>query len=352
MPRQVLYLVVLLSGAVSIVVGQGTPAAVIVGLKSDDAGVRRAAQDEAVKLGAPAIGPLCGLIAEGTPMAVSVGEKALAAIAAQATAPGNDAYRQAVGAALGEQAKSAASDGARVAAVRSLGLVGGADAVGALAMGLRDAVTFEVAREALMRAPGAEATKGLLGALGEASSEQKPALILALGARRDPRAVKLLVGLLKSAEAPTRTAAAVALGQIGDVAAGKALIAAATKLPDAERQVALASVLALADSARATGSKAASALYQCALDGGATLAQRRAGLRGLGAVGSVVAVNTLLAKMSDPGLGATATALLANVPDDKLAGPLLAALKRAQGDRRAALLEFGRQRKLAGLPAS
>jgi len=343
--------VLVLAGVSSCVSAQATPDSVLAGLKSGDAGVRRAAQDEAVKLGAPVIAPLCALIAENTPMGISVAEKTLSAIVAQATAPGNDATRKAVSATLAEQSKSAPSDRARVAAVQCLGLVGGAEAIGPLSAALRDRVTFEAAREALMRVPGTEATRALIAALAGVPAEEQPAIALALGIRRDPTAVKPLLGLLKRADGAVRTATLAALGQIGDVSAAKALLAVAAQASDADRPTAVATVLTLADNARVASPKRAFALHKCALDKGATVAQRRAGLIGLTAAGDAGSVKVLLTRLADPELGPTVVVLLGELPDDKLAGPLLAELRKATGDRRAALLELGRARKVAGVPA-
>jgi len=351
MSARIVCLAVLLGVASSFVAGQPTPEAVLAGLKSEDAAARRQAQDEAVKLGAAAIAPLCALIAEDTPMGISAAEKTLLAIVARATAPGSDDIRQAVSAALAEQTKCAPADRARVIATRFLGLVGGADVVPALAAALDGKATFEPARGALMRIPGAQATKALLAAAAKAPAEQRPPLLLALGARRDATALRPLLGYAKRTDVAASVAALTALAQIGDVRAAKTVTAIAAKATGPIRSAAIDALLALADAQRARNPKTAGPLYRAAFDRGVTNAQRSAALIGLTATDYPGLLRLLVTALAGPGLARTASTLVSRMPDDKLAAALRTALKTAKGDARAALLDLARQRKLSGLPS-
>jgi len=330
---------------------QPTPDSLLAGLKSEDSAARRAAQDEAVKLGAAAIAPLCVLIAENTPMGISTAEKTLSAIVARATAPGSDAVRKAVSAALAEQVKAGSSARARSTAARVLGLVAGREAVSALALALAEPATFEAAREALMRIPGREATAALAAALKTPAAERRPALLLALGARRDATALKPLLGYARGTDGAAAMAALAALAQTGEVRAARAVTAIAAKATGPVRSAAVDALLALADVQRARKPRAAGPLYRSAFDRGVTDAQRSAALTALAAVHYPSLLRLLVTALTDQRLSSTASALLSRMPDDQLAAGLHSELKTAKGDARAALLNLGRERKLPGLPS-
>jgi HEAT repeat protein len=339
-----------LAAAAAVLEAQPALDAVIAALRSEDAAARRSAQDEAVKVGAPIIAPLCALIAEGTPIGISAADKTLGAIAARATTPGNADYRKAVVAALTEQVKAAGSDRARSDAAMVLGLVGGAEVVPALAAALAQPGTFEGARYALMRIPAKQATAALAAALKAASADRQPALILALGARRDASALKAIAPFAIGPDGPPRVAALTALGLTGSPSAAKPLKAAALKGSDAARLSALDALLALAEVQRAKSATSARATYLFVLQQAATAAQRSAAILGLQATGYPGLLDVILAAQKDDALRVAADAALARIPDEQLARSLKSALAKAKGDRRQALLDLGRKRNLPGLP--
>ncbi|MBM3500902.1 MAG: hypothetical protein FJX74_19765, partial [Armatimonadetes bacterium] len=117
--------IITLCGLVTAVWPQGeTPEALVQGLMSDDAATRVAAETAAVKLGAPMVKPLCDLLAAGDTKSVTVAERMLFAIAAAASAPGNQAHADAVAAALAAQAERAACPEAQTCALRLQALLG------------------------------------------------------------------------------------------------------------------------------------------------------------------------------------------------------------------------------------
>ena len=320
-------------------------------LRADDPATRAKAQQAAAQVGAPMVGPVFGLLAEGTPQAMRVGEGALYSLAAVASRPGSEAQRTDLAEALMVQLGGAPSPRARQVAARLLSLVGGDDTVPALAAALREADTFEAARFALERIPGEAAGQALLAALPELPAEQQVGLIHTLGARRDQGAVPALMDLGRAAESPVQRAAIQALGRIGDGAAAPVVAAEAGRGSAAAREGALHAMLALADAQQAADPELAVRLCRRAFDKALTKAQRQAALMGLAAAGDPDILARLRPALGDPGSRATALRLLARLPGTAATDLLRAEVEAAQGTEKAALLGLLTERSFpAALP--
>jgi len=106
---------------------------------------------------------------------------------------------------------------------RKLALVGSAVSVPALTKLLGLENHSHMARFAMERIPGPEATKALADAVGSVSGALKVGVIGSIGTRRDASSVAALVSVLGSSDALVAKAAARALGQIGTTEAATAL---------------------------------------------------------------------------------------------------------------------------------
>lgn len=153
------------------------------------------------------------------------------AMAAAASAPGNDARRAELATTLAAKASDAAvAQPARVWLVRQLEHMGRGEAVPALTALLNgpDAELREGARRALVKNPDPAATASLRAALEKGGDAAwKIGLAAALGDKHDASAVALIAPMLKDAQ--TGVIAAKALGQIATPEAIDALSAAASQ---------------------------------------------------------------------------------------------------------------------------
>jgi HEAT repeat protein len=114
-------------------------------------------------------------------------------------------------------------------ACRRLGIYGSDASVPVLARLLRDAATFEMARDALHRIPGEKSAAALRAELPRTSGKNRLAIINSLSARRDQPSTASLTKLLDDQDAATASAAAAALGRIATPAAAQALAQAAAR---------------------------------------------------------------------------------------------------------------------------
>lgn len=108
-------------------------------------------------------------------------------------------------------------------ACRELAVIGGKDAVPALAALLPDAMLSHMARYALETIPDPSASAALRDALGKVKGRQLAGVIGSLGVRHDLESVKPIAALLADSDADVAQAAARALGKIGGVEAAGAI---------------------------------------------------------------------------------------------------------------------------------
>lgn len=119
---------------------------------------------------------------------------------------------------------------------RKLAIVGSAESVSALQKLLSLESHSHMARFALERISGLEATRALVESLANVSDALKGGVISSIGSRRDASAIATLASELKSPNAAVVKAAAVALGTIGTSQAATALANAkpSTEIRDAQ----------------------------------------------------------------------------------------------------------------------
>lgn len=198
------------------------PAFLAQGLKSSDPSVRRLAFDASVRLGPPMIPALLDAIRNGDQAQRYTAEKALTRIVASASAP--EAKTQAaVAHALAEQvaAKGANDASDRVSAARLLGLVGQPDSATIAALRralLEGGPVGAAALESMQRIPGPAMTEALVDTAYMLPGEL-PALLLAVGARKDDAALPLLADAARGRSGETQVAAVRALGILGSAKA-------------------------------------------------------------------------------------------------------------------------------------
>ncbi len=106
---------------------------------------------------------------------------------------------------------------------RKLAIVGTADSVPSLSKLLKIEGHSHMARFALERIPGPEATRALSDALNTVNDALRVGVISSIGSRQDATSVAALIPMLGSSNASVVKAAAVALGQIGSKEAASAL---------------------------------------------------------------------------------------------------------------------------------
>jgi type 1 glutamine amidotransferase/HEAT repeat protein len=123
--------------------------------------------------------------------------------------------------------KSTTKVGAKDAIARQLAIVGTSASVPVLAPMLSDKTTVDIARYALERIEGPEASNALRTALGATQDARvKSGLIHSLARRKDTASVPMLQAIMASSDATLSAAAVNALGMIGTPDAEKALFAA------------------------------------------------------------------------------------------------------------------------------
>ena len=106
---------------------------------------------------------------------------------------------------------------------RKLAMCGSAAAVPAVAALLSSEENAHLARHALERIPGNEASQALVAALPKVTGKLKLGAIASLGARREAAAIPALTALLTDTDGAVVRAATLALGVIGGSAAVAAL---------------------------------------------------------------------------------------------------------------------------------
>jgi len=228
------------------------PGFVAQGLASSDPTVRRVAYDNAIKLGPPMVGPLLDMLTRGGAAERHVAAMALERIAANASAPGAEAQAVAVQASLVARLSAHESGAAedRVCAARLLGLVGRSDqrTVAALEKALQEnGPVSDAALGAMQRIPGQAVTMALIHALRQASSWQQPALLVALGARKDEAAIAVIADTARSGTGDVQLAAVRALGMVGSAKAIPILRRIAAGAAGAVRQAVADALIVLID---------------------------------------------------------------------------------------------------------
>jgi HEAT repeat protein len=154
----------------------------------------------------------------------------------------------------------------RALAFRLLSLIGGEDAVPAVARFLRDTELREEAVFCLERIPGAVSIKALAGAYKDVPDDFKPRILAALGHRRAAEALPLVTEALRSPNPEIALAAVKAYGRIGKKPASPPRLPDPASLGEWEKIEHMDSLLRWADVQVREGNHAdAMKIYQTAL---------------------------------------------------------------------------------------
>jgi HEAT repeat protein len=154
----------------------------------------------------------------------------------------------------------------RAFAFRLLSLIGGDDAVPAVARYLRDPELREEAAFCLERIPGAASIKALAAAYKDAPDDFKPRLLAGLGHRRAAEALPVVIEALRSSNPEIALAATKAYGRIGKKPASPPRLPDASSLSEWQKIEHLDSLLRWADAQVREGNHAdALKIYQTAL---------------------------------------------------------------------------------------
>jgi HEAT repeat protein len=140
-----------------------------------------------------------------------------------AASTGNRAARKDIEQKLIKAIDSDISRDAKDYVCRKLAIVGSSNSVTLLSKLLKMESHSHMARYALERIPGHEATQALTDALSSVADSLKVGVMSSIGSRRDPAAIEALKASLASSNALVAKAAAAALGQIGTAEAASVL---------------------------------------------------------------------------------------------------------------------------------
>ncbi len=290
--------VLALLAVVSITFAQADTDAVMRDLRSRDAGVRNAASEKAVEIGAPMVTPLLALYGVGTSLAESVAEKTLMKIVAKASAPGSEQLGAAVAAALGKGIESGATGLVRCEACKLAGMLGMDECVPPLRLAIGDDVTYAAALSALTQIPGHVAALGLVRSARNVPEARRPEVVRAVGARRDAFTAWVLIHPGTTRMGPA--AVYEALGMIAHPTSAPTLAAGALSDDVGIRKAAVHALISLADAEQQSGGAFARRCYRRALDYATNDAQRSAALIGLAETDPTSRVKWLTMGLDNP----------------------------------------------------
>ncbi|MBM4050958.1 MAG: hypothetical protein FJ279_38165, partial [Planctomycetes bacterium] len=230
-------------------------------------------------------------------------------------------------------------------ACRQLAIVGGKEAVPALAGLLADEPLSHIARYALESMPDPSVDDALRTALGQLKGKPLIGVINSVGERRDDKAVDALATLLRSPDGAVASAAAAALGKIGTPAAARALEKALDSAPAANQPSLGDACLCCADALASQGRRAeALALYDRLRSPQKPLAVRTAAMRGAIRIRGIPALVEHL-HSADPSMVNVALWLAQHeLPGAEATQALAAELAKLPVERQAQLIQALRNR--------
>jgi HEAT repeat protein len=240
-------------------------------------------------------------------------------------------------------------------ACRELAVIGGKEAVGALAELLSDEKMSHMARYALEPIPEAAVDDALRQAAGKVKGRLLVGVINSIGVRRDAKAIDVLAKLLGDADVEVASAAATSLGKIGDAAAGKALEQALDNAPAGVRAAVCDACVRCADALAAAGKRPeATALYDRVRGAEAPRPIRMAAMRGAIVVRQSAGLNLLMEQLrsEDAGMFAVALRLAHELSGAELTAALSAEVGKLGPDKQVLLIEtLGDRGDAVALPA-
>ncbi|GBC95611.1 hypothetical protein HRbin16_01403 [bacterium HR16] len=315
-------------------------------LRSPDDNTRRQAIEEVAPFGVKAIPALLAIIENPSaePGAVMAAKMALERVVYQSTRPGATAERKSAEQALLARLRKPAPESLQRFLLRLITVVGTSQSVPTLQKLLGDKTLREPARMALEQIPGNEATAALERAFTQATDPQwKSALLLAIGARKQPRSAKVVLGALKSAQPEVRLTAITVAGEFPTSEIQKALQQIAQKGSEKEKEAAQHSLARIAERLRRSAAAGqAAALFRWLYANGKTPALRSAGLSGLAHTSNADTASLLVKALEhpNPAIASTAYSLLQEVRLPGLAEALVVQLQRARGEQRLRLIDL------------
>ena len=224
---------------------------------------------------------------------------------------------------------------------RQLVVVGSADAVAVLGPMLTDETLSHMARYALARLRGPEATRALFGALDKTTGRIRLGIVGSLGDRRESGAVGALQGLATDKDAATAVAAVAALGKIGGREAYACLRDALGSKEAKLRGAAVDGLLRCAEQFVAGGQTAsAKEIYTTLRKPAFEQHVRTAALRGLVSVGGDEAIAIVMRPLltNDPGMQSAAVSLIRDIPGAKATKVFAAQLSKLEPAAQALLI--------------
>jgi len=315
-------------------------------LRSPDDNTRRQAIEEIAPFGVKAIPALLAIIENPSaePGAVMAAKMALERVVYQSTRPGATAERKSAEQALLARLRKPAPESLQRFLLRLITVVGTSQSVPILQTLLGDKTLREPARMALEQIPGSEATAALERAFAQATDPQwKSALLLAIGARKQPRSAKVVLGALKSAQPEVRLTAITVAGEFPTSEIQKAVQQIAQKGSEKEKEAAQHSLARIAERLRRSAAEGqAVALLLWLYANGKPPALRSAGLNGLAHTSNADTASLLVKALEhpNPAIAGTAYSLLQEVRLPGLAEALVVQLQRARGEQRLRLIDL------------
>jgi len=315
-------------------------------LRSPDDNARRQAIEEIAPFGVKAIPALLAIIEnpDAEPGALMAATMALEKVVYQSTRPGATSERNAAEKALLARLQKPAPASLQHLLLRLIAVVGTSQSVPTLQKLLENKTLREAARMALQQIPGKEATSALERAFAQATDPQwKSALLMAIGARKQPSSAKVVLDALKNAQAEVRLTAITVAGEFPTPEIQKALQQIAQKGSAREKEAAQHSLARIAERLRRSGATGQAApVFQWLYVNGSTPTLRAAGLVGL-AHTSNAGTATLLVKAlnhPNPAIARTAYSLLQEVKVPGLAEALVVQMQNAHGEQRLRLIDL------------
>lgn len=315
-------------------------------LRSPEDNARRQAIEEIAPFGVKAIPALLAMLEnpQAEPGAVMAAKMALERVVYQSTRPGAASEREAAEQVLLARLRKPAPESLRRFLLRLITVVGTSQSVPTLQRLLDDQTLREAARMALEQIPGNEATAALERAFARATDPSwKSALLLAIGARKQPRSAKVVLGALRSAQPEVRLTAITVAGEFPTPEIQKVLQQIAQKGSEREREAAQHSLARIAERLRRSAAAGqAASLFRWLYDHGRTSALRSAGLTGLAHTSNTNTADLLVKALNhpNPAIVSTACALLQEVKMPGLAELLVVRLQSARGEQRLRLIDL------------
>jgi HEAT repeat protein len=297
-----------------------------------------------IKLGAPGVKALAGMVLAPGTGDDSKARFALSGLALYVARPDAEAQRAMVAGALVEALQAADQPGVKSFLINMLQLAGKDEAVAPLAKFLADAGLCEPAAQALVRIGSPSASAALVQALPGAKGAQRVTIIRALGDLGAKAATSAILPYAADADTETRRVALYALANIGDSSATDALAKAAAAEGTWERAHATALYLKFATRLAEAGDKQACANICRGLIR-TRIAPRENNvvadaLRTLAlAVGADAADDVMAATLSaNKQLRAAALELIQTMPGEKVTSALAEKMKQAPAQEKADIL--------------